>query len=182
MLEILLLSLALAADALAASIGLGATNKNQLKSHFLKIAILISLYFGIAQGIMPLIGYALGASMLGWLSDSAPWIAFFILVILGAKMLYESRSVDDEDTQISISHRTLLTLAIATSIDAMAAGFTLNLLSVNAYLACLIIAVTTGALSLLGAYIGRRSGTWLGSWAEALGGLVLIAIGISMVF
>lgn len=104
------------------------------------------------------------------------------MVILGAKMLYESRSVDDEDTQISISHRTLLTLAIATSIDAMAAGFTLNLLSVNAYLACLIIAITTGVLSLLGVYIGRRSGTWLGSWAEALGGLVLIAIGISMVF
>lgn len=68
-------------------------------------------------------------------------------------MLYESRSVDDEDTQISISHRTLLTLAIATSIDAMAAGFTLNLLSVNAYLACLIIAITTGVLSLLGVYI-----------------------------
>lgn len=181
MLETLLLSLALAADAFAASIGLGAANKRQSRSYFLKIAILIALYFGIAQGIMPLIGYSLGASMLGWLADSAPWIAFVILVVLGAKMLYESRSVDDQDVQSNITHRTLLTLAIATSIDAMAAGFTLNLLSVNAYLACLIIAITTGSLSLLGAYIGRHSGTWLGSWAEALGGLVLIGIGVNMV-
>ena len=59
----------------------------------------------------------------------------------------------------------------------MGAGLTLNLLPVNAYLACLIIALTTAMLSVLGAYIGRKSGTWLGSWAEALGGLVLIAIG-----
>ena len=63
----------------------------------------------------------------------------------------------------------------------MGAGFTLNLLPVNAYLACLIIALTTAILSVLGAYIGRKSGTWLGSGAEALGGLVLIAIGVNMV-
>jgi putative Mn2+ efflux pump MntP len=96
-------------------------------------------------------------------------------------MLYKSRSVNNDETRINLSHKTLLSLAIATSLDAMGAGFTLNLLAVNAYLACLIIALTTAVLSVLGAYIGRKSGTWLGSWAEALGGLVLIAIGVNMV-
>ena len=180
MLEIFLLALALAADAFAASIGLGATHQGDPKAQFLKIALLVGFYFGVAQGVMPLIGYALGSTMLGWLAEGASWIAFIILVALGIKMLYESGSVNDDDMRVHLSHRTLLSLAIATSLDAMAAGFTLNLLSVNAYLACLIIALTTGVLSVLGAYIGRRSGTWLGSWAEALGGLVLIAIGINM--
>lgn len=181
MLEILLLALALAADAFAASIGLGSTHKSDAKPQFLKTALLIGLYFGVAQGVMPLIGYALGSTMLGWLAEGASWIAFLILVALGLKLLYESRSVNDDDTRINLSHRTLLSLAIATSIDAMAAGFTLNLLAVNAYLACLIIALITGVVSIAGAYIGRQSGTWLGSWAEALGGLVLIAIGVKMV-
>ena len=181
MLEIFLLALALAADAFAAAIGLGATHQSDVKSQFLKMALLIGLYFGVAQGLMPLIGYALGFTMLGWLADGASWIAFLILVALGIKMLYESRSVNDDDTRINVNHKTLLSLAIATSIDAMAAGFTLNLLSINAYLACLIIALTTAILSILGAYIGRKSGTWLGSWAEVLGGLVLIAIGVKMV-
>ncbi len=180
MLEIFLLALALAADAFAAAIGLGATHQNESKTYFLKIALLVGLYFGVAQGVMPLIGYALGSTMLGWFADWASWIAFLILLALGVKMLYESRSIND-DIRINLSHKTLLSLAVATSIDAMAAGFTLNLLSVNAYLACLIIALTTGFLSVLGAYIGRQSGTWLGSWAEALGGLVLIAIGVNMV-
>ena len=130
---------------------------------------------------MPLIGYALGSTMLGWFVEVAAWIAFVILVALGIKKLYESRSVNDNDTQINLSYKTLLSLVIAISLDAMGAGFTLNLLSVNAYLARLIIALATAILSILGAYIGRRSGTWLGSWAEALGGLVLIAIGINMV-
>ena len=96
-------------------------------------------------------------------------------------MLYESRSVNDDDTRINLSHKTLLSLAIATSLDAMAAWFTLNLLAVNVYVDCLIIALTMAVVSVLGAYTGRQSGTWLGSWTEALGGLVLIAIGVNIV-
>lgn len=130
---------------------------------------------------MPLIGYVLGSTVLDWFSEGASWVAFVILVALGTKMLYKSRSVNHDDTQINLSHKTLLSLAIATSLDAMAAGFTLNLLAVNAYLTCLIIALTTAVLSVLGAYIGRQLGTWLGSWTEALGGLVLVAIGVNMV-
>ncbi len=134
MFEILLLALALAADAFAAAIGLGSTHRSDGKSQFIKMALLIGLYFGVAQGVMPLIGYALGSTMLGWFAEWAAWIAFIILVALGIKMLYESCSVSD-DTRINVSHKTLLSLAIATSLDAMAAGFTLNLLVVNAYAA-----------------------------------------------
>ncbi|WP_201528712.1 manganese efflux pump MntP family protein [Psychrobacter frigidicola] len=181
MLEILLLALALAADTFAVSITLGSTHQDYAKRQFLKMALLIGMYFGVAQGVMPIIGYALGSTLLGWLAEGSSWIAFLILVGLGAKMLYESRSDNGDDVRINTNHRTLLSLAIATSLDAMAAGFTLNLLAINAYLACLIIALVTGVLSILGAYIGRKSVNWLGSWAEAAGGLVLIAIGVNMV-
>jgi putative Mn2+ efflux pump MntP len=78
------------------------------------MALLVGIYFGVAQGLMPLIGYALGSTMLGWFAEGVSWIAFVILVALGIKMLYESRSVND-DTRINLSHRTLLSLAIATS-------------------------------------------------------------------
>ena len=76
----------------------------------------------------------------------------------------------------------MLTLAIATSIDAMAAGFTLNLLALNAWLACLIIAIVTAGFGFSGIYLGKSSGTWLEDKAEMLGGLVLIAIGIKVMF
>lgn len=181
MLEILLLALALAADAFAAAIGLGSTHREDSKPQFIKMTALIGVYFGVTQGVMPLIGYALGSTMMGWFADWASWIACVILVALGLKMLYESRSVNDDETRVHLNHKILLTLAIATSLDAMAAGFTLNILAINAYFACLIIALITGFLSMIGAYIGRQSGTWLGMWAESLGGLVLIAIGVNMV-
>lgn len=82
----------------------------------------------------------------------------------------------------TINHKTMFTLAIATSIDAMAAGFTLNLLSVNAWVACLIIAIVTAVFSYLGVYLGKNSATWLEDKAEALGGIVLIAIGLKIMF
>ena len=108
-------------------------------------------------------------------------------------MLYEAiKGDDDEDnetdalelantSELALTHKTMVTLAIATSIDAMAAGFTLNLLSVNAFVACLVIAIVTGIFSFAGVFLGKQSGTWLESKAEIFGGLVLIGIGIKMV-
>jgi len=194
MIAVILLAIALAMDAFAVAIGLGAKLGNQQTRYTLRLAILAGLYFGIAQGVMPLIGYLLGAVMLGWLASAAPWIGAIILVVLGAKMLYEALKPEDRDELIdeankedsinnraTISHKVMLLLAISTSIDAMAAGFTLNLLPVNAWLACLIIAVVTAGFGFFGVYLGRQSGTWLEEKAEILGGLVLIAIGIKMV-
>ena len=196
MIEVLLLAIALAMDAFAVAIGLGAKSQKQNHHYVLRLAFYAALYFGIAQGIMPLIGYLLGAALLGWLAAAAPWIGGIILIALGGKMLYEvfagdkEEEIDDIDDEAlannsrhqGINHKTMFTLAIATSIDAMAAGFTLNLLALNAWLACLIIAVVTALFSLSGVYLGWRSGTWLEDKAEALGGLVLVAIGLKLMF
>ncbi len=194
MIEVLLLAIALAMDAFAVSIGLGAKSQAQSRAYTLRLAIYAALYFGIAQGLMPLIGYLLGAVLLGWLASVAPWIGGTILIVLGSKMLYEVFLADDDEGVIDkgdsldqtdhqpqiINHKIMLTLAVATSIDAMAAGFTLNLLSINAWLACLIIALVTAGFSFFGIYLGQKSGTWLEDKAEALGGLVFIAIGLKL--
>lgn len=196
MIEVLLLAVALAMDAFAVAIGLGAKSQKHSHHHVLRLAIYAMLYFGVAQGVMPLIGYLLGAALLGWLATAAPWIGGIILIVLGGKMLYEvfagdkEEAIDDIADEVlekgdghqGIHHKTMFTLAIATSIDAMAAGFTLNLLALNAWLACLIIAVVTALFSLSGVYLGWRSGTWLEEKAEALGGLVLVAIGVKIMF
>jgi putative Mn2+ efflux pump MntP len=191
MIEVFLLAIALAMDAFAVSIGLGAKSQKQSSAYVLRLAIYAALYFGIAQGVMPLIGYLLGAVLLGWLATAAPWIGGGILILLGAKMLYDAFNGEieavladsfDGDIQEKINHRMMFTLAIATSIDAMAAGFTLNLLAVNAWLACFIIAIVTAVFGFFGIYLGKSSGTWLEDKAEMLGGLVLIAIGIKVMF
>ena len=206
MIEVLLLAIALAMDAFAVAIGLGAKSQKQTKQYIVRLAIYAALYFGISQGVMPLIGYLLGAALLGWLAAAAPWIGGMILVGLGGKMLYEVFTSDGEDAvdsalhlkadtndtvtatnnvsnaNNSLTHRTMLTLAIATSIDAMAAGFTLNLLPLNAWLACFIIAIVTAGFSFFGVYLGRKSGTWLEDKAEILGGIVLIVIGLKVMF
>ena len=191
MIEVILLAIALAMDAFAVAIGLGGKSQKQDKQYVLRLAIYAGLYFGIAQGVMPLIGYLLGAVLLGWLAAAAPWIGGGILIALGAKMLYEAftgeiealvEDSSDENIQEKINHRMMFTLAIATSIDAMAAGFTLNLLALNAWLACFIIAIVTAGFGFFGIYLGKSSGTWLEDKAEILGGLVLIAIGIKVMF
>ncbi|MGP5537155.1 manganese efflux pump MntP [Psychrobacter glacincola] len=191
MIEVFLLAIALAMDAFAVSIGLGAKSQKKSSAYVLRLAVYAALYFGIAQGVMPLIGYLLGAVLLGWLATAAPWIGGGILILLGAKMLYEAFNGEieavladsfDENIQEKINHRMMFTLAIATSIDAMAAGFTLNLLALNAWLACLIIAIVTAVFGFFGIYLGKSSGTWLEDKAEILGGFVLIAIGIKVMF
>ena len=107
MIELLFLAIALAMDAFAVSIGLGAKQANvpfsssaKAKSMLLRLALMAALYFGIAQGVMPLIGYLLGSALLGWLASAAPWIGCIILVVLGAKMLYEAISGEEEEEEL----------------------------------------------------------------------------------
>lgn len=173
MLEVIILALALSMDAFAVSIGLGSRHRHKTTS----LAFLCGIYFGVFQGLMPLIGYLGGKGILGWVESFAPWIAFFLLLLIGGKMIYEAFAEGIEEDIANITHRVMLMLAIATSIDAMAAGFSLTLLDVNPFIACLIIAVTTFCFSWLGVLIGNRTGTWLESKAEILGGVVLILIG-----
>lgn len=176
MVEVLILAIALSMDAFAVSIGLGAKHNTKIKS----LSIMSGIYFGLFQGIMPLIGYVGGKGVMGWVESYAPWIAFILLLVIGGKMIYESFSEGIEEDLVKITHRVMLMLAIATSIDAMAAGFTLTILDVNPFVACFIIGVTTLIFSWVGVFIGSKSGTWLESKAEFLGGVTLILIGIKL--
>jgi len=140
------------------------------------------LFFGAFQALMPFIGYLGGKGVLGWVDAYAHWIAFGLLALIGVKMIYEGLHEGIEEDIAAITNKVMLLLAIATSIDALAAGFSLTLLNINAWLACLIIGVTTFAFSWVGVEIGKRSGTWLESKAEIFGGVVLILIGIKLLF
>jgi manganese efflux pump family protein len=173
MIELFFLAVALSMDAFAVSIGLGSKHTESRKT----LAIKTAVYFGLFQALMPLIGYAGGKGLLGWVENYASLIAFALLLLIGLKMVYESFSEGIEEDIAAITHRVLLILAIATSIDAMAAGFTLTLLDVDPFVACAAIGVTTFIFSWVGTHIGARSGTWLESKAEFLGGIVLILIG-----
>ena len=176
MIEVVFLAVALSMDAFAVSIGLGSKQKTTP----LALAIKAGVYFGFFQGLMPLIGYLGGKGVIGWVEDYAHWVAFLLLALVGGKMIYESFSEGIEEDISNITHRVMLMLAIATSIDAMAAGFTLTLLDMNPFVACLIIGVTTFGFSWLGVFIGVKSGTWLESKAELSGGIILILIGLRM--
>ncbi|MBD1583741.1 manganese efflux pump MntP [Pseudoalteromonas sp. S16_S37] len=172
MLEVLVLAIALSMDAFAVSIGLGSKEKQHITGLALKAAI----YFGVFQGLMPLIGYLGGKGALGFVDGYAHWIAFVLLLLIGAKMIYESVSEGIEDDIKNITDRVMLMLAIATSIDAMAAGFSLTLSNQNPFFACAIIGVVTFGFSWLGVLIGHKSGTWLENKAEFFGGVVLILL------
>lgn len=176
MVEVFLLAVALSMDAFAVSIGLGSKHKKNPVS----LALMSGFYFGVFQALMPLIGYLGGRGVLGWVEAYAPWVAFCLLSLIGGKMIYESFSEGIEEDISSITHRVMLMLAIATSIDAMAAGFALTLLDVRPFFACLIIGVTTYIFSYAGVFIGAKSGTWLESKAELSGGVVLILIGLKI--
>jgi putative Mn2+ efflux pump MntP len=176
MIEVLILAVALSMDAFAVSIGLGSKHLKRTKS----LALMAAIYFGLFQALMPMIGFLGGKGVLGWVEEYAHWIAFFLLMLIGGKMIYESVSEGIEEDIAQITHKVMLILAVATSIDAMAAGFTLTLMEVNPFLACGIIGITTFLFSWIGVFVGAKSGTWLESKAELLGGVILILIGFKL--
>jgi putative Mn2+ efflux pump MntP len=172
MIEVIILAVALSMDAFAVSIGLGA------KKNTPGLALKAGLFFGIFQALMPFIGYLGGKGVLGWIEAYTHWVAFGLLTLIGAKMIYEGVQEGIEENISHITNKMMLVLAIATSIDAMAAGFSLTLLDANPYVACLVIGAITFAFSVVGVFVGKKSGTWLESKAEIFGGIVLILMGI----
>jgi len=174
--EVVILAVALSMDALAVSIGLGSKHEKNTKS----LAFMSGMYFGLFQALMPLIGYLGGKGVLGWVEEYAQWVAFALLVLIGIKMIYESITEGIEENIVKITHKVMLILALATSVDAMAAGFTLSLIDVNPFLACAIIGANTLLFSWIGVFVGAKSGTWLESKADLLGGTILILIGFKV--
>lgn len=172
--EILMIGVGLSMDAFAVSICKGlSVGKIKLK-HMLSAG----LWFGGFQALMPLIGYFLGTSFEKYVSAVDHWIAFVLLVLIGANMIKESR--EEEKQNDSFSFKTMLMLAIATSIDALAIGITFAFLQVNIISSVTIIGITTFLFSVAGIKIGSIFGTKYKSKAEILGGLVLIGIGIKI--
>jgi putative Mn2+ efflux pump MntP len=174
--EVLILAIALSMDAFAVSLGLGTKQAKFDKP----LALKAGLYFGFFQAIMPLIGYLAGVGLSSLIEAIDHWVAFVLLFLIGAKMIYESFGEAVEEEIAIITNKVMLVLAIATSIDAMAAGFTLTLLEISVVMSVIIIGLTTFVFSYFGVFFGSKGGAYLESKAELLGGFVLIAIGVKI--
>ena len=176
MLEVLILAFALSMDAFAVSIGLGIKNKQDIKIMALKAG----LFFGIFQAFMPFLGFLGGIGLREYIQGYDKIVAFVLLLLIGGKMLYEAFTENIEEEIAQVTNKLLLTLAIATSLDAMAAGYSLHLFSVNVYLSIFIIGIITFIISYIGVYVGKSGGEKYESKAEILGGVVLILIGFKI--
>lgn len=172
--EILILAVGVSMDAFAVSICKGLSVCKVRPRH----ACLAAAWFGGFQALMPLIGYFAGVAFADIVSSVDHWIAFVLLGIIGGKMVKESFEKDECCcTDPDFSFRTMLAMAVATSIDALAVGVSLAFLKVNIWSSILIIGMTTGAFSAAGIYIGNIFGNRYKSKAEFAGGLILILIG-----
>lgn len=178
MTAILLLALALAMDAFAVAIVRGAAGPhNGLR------AVECGLVFGVAQGVMPLIGWGLGEVFGPWIEAIDHWVAFGLLALLGARMIHQAFGGEAEaprPPRRGAHVAGLLAAAIATSVDAAAAGLTLELFAPPVWLSCLVIGLVTALLSTGAYWFASRLGARLGCFAQVMGGIVLIALGISI--
>mgnify|MGYP004500130957 CR=1 FL=1 len=174
MFELPLLSIGLAMDAFAVALVRGSTGEKRLSRAFG-----IGFAFGIAQGLMPLLGWVLGKALGASFQAYDHWIAFVLLLVLGVRMIKEAFGEPEiaPDDVSRVRLLSLLTAAFATSIDAAAAGLTLPLLGISVPLACLAIGATTALLCTAGYWIGARVSGIAGKRAELLGGILLIAVG-----
>lgn len=176
LIEIIVVSFGLAMDAFAVSVCKGLS----MKKANLKKALIIALYFGVFQAIMPIIGYSFGVTFSNVVKNIDHWIAFILLGIIGFNMIKESFDDEIEKRNDNIDIKTMLLLAVATSIDALAIGVTFAFLKVNIFLAVLIIGIITLLLSLIGVKIGNKFGDKFQNKAELLGGIILIIMGLKI--
>lgn len=176
--EIILLSIGLGMDAFAVSVCKGIS----IKKMDYKKSIIIGLYFGAFQALMPVIGYFLGETFSEFISNIDHWIAFILLTIIGGKMIKDaiSKEKENENYNDDISFKTMIVLAIATSIDALAVGITFAFFKVNVLLSVTLIGIITFILSVIGTKIGNRFGNKYEKNAELIGGTILILIGLKI--
>ena len=175
-LEILLIAIGLAMDAFAVSICKGLS----MKTMSWKKAIIVGVYFGIFQALMPVIGFFLGSTFENLVTKIDHWIAFGLLTFIGINMLKEAFGNNKENQDDSVDFKTMSVLAIATSIDALAIGITFAFLKVNMLLAGIMIGIVTFAICIIGVKIGNQFGDKYERKAETVGGLILILMGIKI--
>lgn len=178
-LELLLIAVGLSMDAFAVSLCKGLEMKQFQKKALVKNALLLGGLFGLFQAFMPLIGFYLSKNFVQYMERFDHWIAFFLLVFIGGKMIKEAwQNGGEEQEKTGFQLTELLILAVATSIDALAVGITFAVLSdINIYFSCLSIGLVTFVLCVAATCIGHTFGTKLGSSAEYLGGAILILLG-----
>lgn len=174
LLSLFLIAVGLSMDAFAVSVCKGlATPK-----HKLKYSMICGAWFGGFQALMPTVGYLLGVNFKKYITAIDHWIAFVLLALIGFNMIREALKNDDEGADPSFTAKSMLLLAIATSIDALAIGITFAFLDVNIVAAVLFIGVCTFVISAAGVKIGSVFGTRFKSKAEIAGGAILIILGL----
>lgn len=181
LLEIFLVGIGLSMDAFAVAIckGLAMPTINR------KQTLLIAVYFGVFQALMPLTGWLLGSQFARHVTKMAPWIAFVLLAWIGGNMIRESLSKKEEDEEVEsaeLRHKELFMLAIATSIDALAVGVSFSMveLAIPIGAAAALIGCTTFAISVGGVFVGHIFGARYKNRAEFVGGAILILIGVKI--
>ena len=174
--DLIVTAIALSMDAFAVSIGKGLSAKNVRLKH----GLICGAYFGGFQALMPLIGYLLASSFADYIRAYDHWIAFALLVLIGANMIREAFSKEEDKVDSSFSVKTMLLLAVATSIDALATGVSFALTETNIWLAICLIGATTFAFSAAGVKIGSVFGSKYQSKAEFIGGVILVLIGVKI--
>jgi putative Mn2+ efflux pump MntP len=182
-LSIFMIGIGLSMDAFAVALAKGMTMRKRSFKNVFKIA----MYFGGFQALMPFIGWFCGRYFENYIKSFDHWIAFVLLGIIGGNMIYESfkdkEKAEDEaamDGDDEFSHKSLILLAIATSIDALAVGVSFAFLSVSIIPAITIIGITTFLLSILAIFLGSKLGGFLQKYAELAGGIILIIIGFNI--
>ena len=175
-LEILLISVGLAMDAFAVAICKGLS----MKKINLKKILIVGVYFGLFQAIMPVVGYFLGSFFEELVTQVDHWVAFILLSIIGINMIKEIFSKDEEECNDSVDFKTMVVLAIATSIDALAVGITFAFLKTNILIAALTIGIVTFLISVAGVKIGNKFGDKFEKKAQLAGGVILILIGLKI--
>ncbi|MBP8990012.1 MAG: manganese efflux pump [Clostridia bacterium] len=173
--ELVLIAVGLSMDATAVALCKGLSRRRS----DVRQGLIIALYFGIFQAFMPLIGWFFGKQFERYIQSFDHWIAFFLLLFVGGKMIFEVIRKDShkENQEVSCRPHELLILAVATSIDALAVGVTFAFLQVPIFQSVLLIGLTTSVLSLSGYLLGNRLGLRFGSAAELIGGLILVLLG-----
>lgn len=171
------LAIALAMDAFAVALGTGTILARLTGRHLFRLGF----HFGLFQALMPIIGWLAGQTVMQWVETWDHWIAFGLLALIGGRMIYEAYSGEEKsDERDPTRGLSLVMLSIATSIDALAVGFSLSILGVSIWFPALVIGLVAGTLTVIGMLLGGRIGSRWGSRVEIIGGLVLISIGFKI--
>ncbi len=169
-----LIAFSLAIDAFAVSIANGITITHQRN----RAALLMASFFGAFQMFMPIVGWLAGLSLAELITGIDHWIAFALLTFIGSKMIYDSTREKAQKTQNRLNFISLLTLSVATSIDALAIGLSFAFLEINIAAPIIVIGIVTFTLSLMGFFFGNTAGKVFENRIKIVGGLILIGIGI----